>query len=176
VTEISEGYQNYVIHDGPILFRPITEKDMDFLFHVYASTRLEEMAATGWDEDQVESFLIMQFKLQHSQYIQNYPGASFNLILAGYIPAGRLYVERKKDRLHIIDIALLPQFRRQGTGSNILKGLIEAADAMGRMMSLYVEMNNPILPYYRTLGLREIELRGIYYYMEREALKERVYA
>jgi ribosomal protein S18 acetylase RimI-like enzyme len=169
MTGSSEAYQKHSVHVEPILFRPVTENDMDFLYRIYASTRLEEMGATGWDKVQVESFLTMQFNLQHIQYMQNYPDASFNLILAGYLPAGRLYVDRKKDSLHIIDVALLQEFRRQGIGGFIMKGLTEEADATGRMMSLCVEMNNPILPFYRALGFREMNLKGIYYYMERKS-------
>ncbi len=80
-------------------------------------------------------------------------------------------MDRKKDRMLIIDITLLPKFRKRGAGSRIMRGLAGEADTNGLMMSLHVERNNPILPFYKTLGFKEIELRGIHYYMERNAMK-----
>jgi ribosomal protein S18 acetylase RimI-like enzyme len=154
---------------APIRFRPVMQEDQEFLFRLYASTRLEEMAVTGWREIQVEEFLRMQFSLQHTQYIQNYKGASFDIILVDGIPAGRLYVDRGEDSIRVIEISILPEFRRKGIGGSILRGLTEEAEAKGKIISLHVEMNNPVLGFYKTLGFREKELRGIYFYMERVA-------
>jgi len=120
---------------------------------------------------QVDAFLRMQFRLQHTQYIQKFSGAEFGIILVDETSAGRLYVERKKGVMHIIDIALLTEFRRQGIGGRIIKELLDEADANGLALCLHVELNNPILPFYRSIGLREMELRGVYYYMEREPVK-----
>jgi ribosomal protein S18 acetylase RimI-like enzyme len=167
VTRRSEEYQKGEIQAETFHFRPITDEEMEFLYRLYASTRLAEMAVTGWGESQVEAFLRMQFGLQHSQYMQNYPGASFEIVFIDGMPAGRLYVDRKEEATRLIDIALLPEFKGKGTGGRILRGLVEEADAKGVVISLHVEMNNPILPFYKTLGFREIEQRGIYYYMER---------
>ena len=150
-----------------ITLRPITDEDMEFLYRLYASTRLEELAVTGWNDAQIEEFLRMQFGLQHSQYRQNYPGASFELVLIDVVPAGRLYVDRTEDGIRIIDISLLPEFRGRGIGGRIMRGFVEEADAKGHGMSLHVEMNNPVLEFYKALGFREKELRGIYYFMER---------
>ena len=167
MTRQSEDYQKGTPTE-PIRFRPIADEDLEFLYLLYASTRLSELAATGWSDGQVEAFLRMQFRLQHTQYMKNNKEAAFDLIISGDIPVGRLYINRKEERIHVIDIALLPEFRRRGIGGSILRSLTEEADERDLMMSLYVEMNNPILPFYRAIGLREIELRGIYYYMERE--------
>ena len=167
VTRRSEEYQKGQIHTGTFHFRPITDEDMEFLYRLYASTRLEELAVTGWNDAQIEEFLRMQFGLQHSQYRQNYPGASFDIVLIDGAPAGRLYVDRTEDGIRIIDISLLPEFRGRGIGGRIMRGFVEEADAKGHGMSLHVEMNNPIVPFYKVLGFREKELRGIYYFMER---------
>jgi ribosomal protein S18 acetylase RimI-like enzyme len=173
MSERSEDRQRDSFQDKKICFRPITEKDVDFLYHVYASTRQMEMSATGWDEAQIEAFLRMQFRLQHTQYTQNYPNASLNIILIDGIPAGRLYVSRAKDTMRIIDITLLPEFRGKGIGGRIMKDLAVEADARGLVMSLHVEVNNPILTLYKSLGFEGKELRGIYYYMEREVMRAR---
>lgn len=152
------------------------DEDLEFLYRLYASTRLDELAATGWSESQVEAFLKMQFRLQHTQYTQNYPSASFSIISIDDVPAGRLYVGRKEDGMRIIDIALLPEFRGKGIGGGIMRDLVGEADTKRLVMSLHVEMNNPILQFYKALGFKEGELSGVYYYMERNAAKKRPYA
>ena len=152
-----------------ITFRTVkeTKKDLEFLYNIYADTRVQEMAMTGWDEQQKEEFLRMQFDLQHKQYRQNYKNAAFDIILYHDKPVGRLYVDRRKDDIRIIDIALLTKFRRQKIGSKIMKQLMAEADEKNVTLSLHVEHNNPAMGLYDRLGFVKKELVGIYYFMER---------
>ncbi|TWH48797.1 GNAT family N-acetyltransferase [Sporomusa sp. KB1] len=155
------------INTDLITFRSITDADLEFLYRVYASTRNEEMAVTGWNEADIENFLRMQFNLQHTYYRQTYPQAAFDIILIDGIPAGRLYIDRQQDKMVVIDIALLPEFRRRGAGGRIMRNLVEEVDKEGLLMSLHVECNNPVRLFYKTLGLVEKGTYGVYYYMER---------
>ena len=150
-----------------ITFRPITGKDLEFLFKVYASTRAEEMAMSGWNAQEIENFLRMQFNLQHTQYMSNYKKADFDIILFHEVPAGRLYVKRYNDDVRIIDIALLMEFRRQKIGSKIMQDLIDEADQKSVTLSLHVEQNNPAMGLYERLGFKKIEEVGAYFFMER---------
>lgn len=155
------------VNPGAVALRPIAAADGEFLYRLYASTRFAELELTGWDAGQTEAFLRMQFALQHNHYRCSYPAADFDLILIDGLPAGRLYVEHDACRTRIIDIALLPEFRGRGIGGVLLRRVIAAADAARTVVSLHVERNNPVRPFYQSLGFREVELRGIYYYMER---------
>lgn len=152
-----------------ISFRPIadTDEDLEFLYKMYASTRAEEMAMTTWSEQQKEEFLRMQFNLQHRQYMQNYKNATFEIILYNNKPAGRLYVDRRKDEIRIIDIALLPEYRRQGIGSKIMKDLIAEADKKSLPLSLHMEHNNAAMGLYERLGFKIKGDTGVYFFMER---------
>ncbi|MCP4153689.1 MAG: GNAT family N-acetyltransferase [bacterium] len=150
-----------------ITFRPITDKDLEFLLKVYASTRAEEMAMSGWNVQEIDNFLRMQFNLQHTQYMDNYKKAAFDIILFHEVPAGRLYVKRYKNDIRIIDIALLTQFRRQKIGSKIMQTLIDESHRKNMTLSLHVEQNNPAMGLYEQLGFEKKELKGIYYFMER---------
>lgn len=150
-----------------IALRPVGATDGEFLYRLYAATRLAELAPSGWDDGQIETFLRMQFTLQHNHYRCSHPAADFDLILVDGTPAGRLYVERSASCTLIIDISLLPEFRGRGVGGELLRRVTAAADAARTVVSLHVERNNSIRPFYQRLGFREVELRGIYYYMER---------
>lgn len=155
------------ISAAAIAVRPLTEADSEFSYKVYASTRSEEMSVTGWSETEIDAFLRMQFSLQHTHYRQNYAQAAFDLILIDGLPAGRLYVDRQKEQIIVIDIALLPEFRGRGAGGRIMRELAEEADRRGVSMSLHVERHNPILAFYQRLGFREKGVYGVYYQMER---------
>jgi ribosomal protein S18 acetylase RimI-like enzyme len=149
-----------------ISFRPIADNDLEFLYKVYASTRKEEMALTGWSEQQKDDFLRMQFHLQHTQYLQNYQNATFDIILYNNEPSGRLYLDRRESEIRIIDIALLHKFRRKGIGSKILKDLIAEAEEKKIVLNLHVEYNNPAMSLYEQLDFEKKEDRGVYFFME----------
>jgi GNAT superfamily N-acetyltransferase len=149
-----------------IEFRPITKDDMDFLREVYASTRELELRQTDWSDEQKKAFIDMQFNAQHAFYMQNYYDATFEVISYKGAPAGRLYLLKSPKELLIVDISLLPGFRGQGIGSEILGQLMREAAQTGRSLLIHVEKFNPALRLYTRLGFKAIEDKGVYLYME----------
>ncbi|HWF52034.1 MAG TPA: GNAT family N-acetyltransferase [Solirubrobacteraceae bacterium] len=137
-----------------VALRPATVADECFLFGLYASTRQVELAATGWDERAKGAFLRMQFAAQRRSYGADYPRASFDVIIVAGRPAGRLCVDRDADAIHVIEIALLPEFRDRGVGTQILEGLLEEGAAVGRLVSLRVERDNRARRLYERLGFQ----------------------
>src|SRR5436309_4435880 len=100
-----------------LALRPIRPEDGSFLYAVYASTRLEELAPLGWSAEQQAAFLTQQFNAQHQYYQANFSDAKFQVILLAGQQVGRLYVARQPDQILLIDIALLPEYRNAGIGS-----------------------------------------------------------
>lgn len=147
--------------------RPIAPGDHELLFRVYASTRAEELAAVDWSAEQREAFLRQQFAAQHAWYQQSYAGAAFDVVLAGDgRPAGRLYVARWPREIRLIDVALLPEFRRHGLGSALLGDLLGEARRTGKPVTIHVERMNPALRLYERLGFRLKEDKGVYLFLE----------
>jgi ribosomal protein S18 acetylase RimI-like enzyme len=140
--------------------------DQELSYRIYASTRTEELAVVPWDDAQKEAFLRMQFDAQHHYYHQQFPRAAYSVILCAGTPAGRLYVDRRADALHIIDIALLPQFRGAGIGTQILRDLLAEADQAGQPVRIHVEQFNPALRLYQRLGFQPAGSNGVYFLME----------
>ena len=149
-----------------VTLRPFSPADMEFLFQVYASTRQEELALVDWDDAQREAFLRMQFQAQHRYYTEHYLNADFQVVEVAGTPAGRLYLHRRMDEIRIMDIALLPEFRRQGIGAQ----LIEQVQSEGRQKNLpvtiHVERFNPALRLYERLGFSLLEERGVYLFLK----------
>lgn len=146
--------------------RAASPDDAAFLCRVYASTRAEELSALEWTDDQKGAFLRMQFEAQHRYYQENYPSSSFDVVLVDGRPAGRLYVARWPEELRVIDVALLPEFRRRGIGTSLLRGLLEEAQGRGLPVRIHVERFNPALVLYERLGFRVLEDRGVYLFLE----------
>lgn len=140
--------------------------DADFLYSVYASTRTDEMARVDWDTEQKEEFLRMQFSAQSQFYIENYPGAEFQIITLNDQPVGRLYVHRRKDEIRIMDIGLLPESRNLGIGSALLQDILEQGKSLNLPVTIHVEQFNPALRLYKRMGFRQKEDKGVYLLME----------
>jgi ribosomal protein S18 acetylase RimI-like enzyme len=153
---VSQGYA----------LRPETDADIPFLMRLYASTRAEELAPVPWTLAQKQAFLAGQFQAQRQHYRSNYDGCAFDVLEHRGEFAGRLYLETRPSRLHIIDIALMPEWRGQGVGTAILEALQAAGRASGKGVGIFVEKFNPALRLYRRLGFTDAADHGIYLEME----------
>ncbi len=138
--------------------RPATPDDRALLLAVYASTRADELALTGWPQAQCQAFVEMQFDAQWRHYNQQHPQSLCQLVVADGPGAGsclgRLWVDRSGERLHVLDIALLPAARGQGTGSALLRGLMAEARQRGVPLTISVEIHNPARRLYDRLGFQ----------------------
>jgi GNAT superfamily N-acetyltransferase len=145
--------------------RPITPEDDSFLAGVYASSRAEELAQTGWSDEEKALFCRRQFDAQAAHYSANYPGAAFQIIERDGQPIGRLYVARWEKEIRIVDITLLPEFRGTGIGTRLLRDLRDEARSAGKSLTIHVERFNPALRLYQRLGFEQIEDKGVYLLM-----------
>jgi ribosomal protein S18 acetylase RimI-like enzyme len=145
-----------------LTFRPIADADMPFLARVYASTRKESLAATSMTDMQKAAILLLQFRAQHAHFQQHYPQADLLVVMGGGNDIGRLYIARWPTRHGIIDITLLPEYRRHGAGEVLLRDLTEEAAAAGKDVSVVVEKFDPAMRLYRRLGFVTEEDKGAY--------------
>ena len=53
------------------------------MYHLYADTRAEELAALNWDPARRETFVRMQFTAQRKGYRDMFPNAAFSMVQAG---------------------------------------------------------------------------------------------
>jgi ribosomal protein S18 acetylase RimI-like enzyme len=141
--------------------RAVGVADESFLQRVYAGTREDELSSTDWDEPTRATFLSLQYRAQAQHYRMHWPGAEHAVIVAIDAAglrhdAGRLWLDRRADTLHVLDIALLPAWRRLGIGGSCLRQLMAQAQAAGRTVSIYVEAGNPARHLYERLGFRAV--------------------
>jgi GNAT superfamily N-acetyltransferase len=150
-----------------VTYREMVEEDLPFIATLYASTRTEELAPTGWPEEVKSAFLEQQHQAQHRHYQAHYPGAEWLIVEQGGGAVGRIYLHERESEIRLIDIALLPAHRRAGIGGAMIGDLIEWADSLGKSISLHVEPNNAIRPFYLRLGFESLGMAGAYEAMER---------
>lgn len=149
-----------------ITLHPLEAADESFSFRVYASTRTDEMALLDWSQEEKEAFLSMQFAAQSQSYRMQFPDARYEIIQCDGIAVGRLITSRTPELLSVTDIALLPEFRGRGVGSEIIRRLQAEAAANGQALGLHVEVFNPAQHLYQRLGFVTKEVNGIHMRME----------
>lgn len=143
-----------------ITARRIAEHDLGFLRRLYASTRVEELAATRWPEEAQQLFLAQQFELQHRHYQAHFADAEFLLLLRQEQPIGRLYWHAQARQATLVEISLLPAHRGQGVGSALLSALVAQADLEGQSIDLHVDPTNPARRLYERFGFTPVAPRG----------------
>ncbi|HEU4558967.1 MAG TPA: GNAT family N-acetyltransferase [Longimicrobium sp.] len=153
---------------GTVTLRPITDADLPFLLQLYGTTREAELAQVPWSDEQKAAFVLQQFEAQHAWWQQHYTGARWDLVLVGGKPAGRLYVDVWEREIRVVDIAMMPEHRGRGIGSILLRRIFREGDALGKPVSIHVEVFNPARRLYDRLGFVQKGTHGdVYLLMER---------
>jgi ribosomal protein S18 acetylase RimI-like enzyme len=143
------------------------EADLPFLRRLYVSTRWEELAIiTQWSDAEKVAFLESQFGFQRHHYLTYYAATDCAILEQHGVPAGRLYIDRQVKTLLVVDISLLPDWRRHGIGTALLQAVIAEARAAGKSVTISVEKFNPAQRLYRRLGFREVAEEGVHWVME----------
>jgi ribosomal protein S18 acetylase RimI-like enzyme len=149
-----------------IALRPIRPEDRDLLCRIYGSTRTEELAPVPWTEEQKAAFLRQQFDAQTAYWDEQYPNAERSIIEVDGMPAGRFYVQRWPKEFRLVDVALLPDFRKRGVGTELIRSLFSEAARAGKVVTIHVEMFNPARALYERLGFASKGEQGMYVLME----------
>ena len=162
--------------DSGFCLRQALPRDLPLLAEVYASTRVEELLQTGWNDHQKKAFTDWQSAKQEEHYALHYPRAERLVIgLSGdegltgaEVPAiGRIYIDTTSLEVRLMDVTLLPAWRNRGIGSRLMAVLLQYAEALGRPMSLHVEPFNPAKRIYERMSFVVVETRGLYEFMVR---------
>jgi GNAT superfamily N-acetyltransferase len=140
--------------------------DGDFLLSVYASTQ-PELTGLSWPGQQQDALIRMQFDAQTRHYRESFPDTIYSVICADGEPAGRLITNHADDQILIIDIALLPQFRRTGIGTGLVRRLLDQADASHLPVRCHVLHDSTARRFWEHAGFTAQGSDGVYVAMER---------
>jgi ribosomal protein S18 acetylase RimI-like enzyme len=162
-----------MVKQHPLRLLAATPEDDAFCIALYASTRAEELEAWGWDGAQQRAFLALQYQAQTQSYQTQYPQRNRSIIYLDQQPIGGIQINHTPTHIHLIDLALLPPYRRRGIGTQILRELCEKAQ--GKSVQLQVLAQSPAMALYQRLGFQTVADTGLYQQMEWQAkLLERI--
>ena len=149
-----------------VSLRSAGSDDDAFLFQLFAATRAADFDCLTGGPAQKEALLRLQFTARRTYYRQHFPEAIDQIIESCGQCVGRFYMACREDEIHVLDMALLPEYRRTGIGGSLLQQLQSEAASAGKPVRLQVERHNPALRLYQRLGFRQIADTGIYLGME----------
>ena len=151
-----------------VTLRSVIHPDDDhFLKDLYISTR-DDLAGLFADEAQQLTLLTIQYNAQVASYAEQFPDASHDIVMLDGKAVGRIIVERRSSVICFVDIALLPDARNQGIGTELIKLLIEESAESSVPIELSVLKTNRAQRLYERLGFRVVGDKGTHYLMQFE--------
>ncbi len=97
-----------------------------------------------------------QAEIRLASFRDSYPPAMRRIFEFGGAPIGRIMIDSTPpDASFVIDIGVLPEYRRRGVATAALKAWTDVADALGLDCGLTVLPNNPARALYARLGFVE---------------------
>jgi ribosomal protein S18 acetylase RimI-like enzyme len=147
---------------NPVTLRPANADDEDFLFELFASTREE---FNFLEETQRQAILKMQYEARRFQYDEVYPQAEGSIIILADRPAGRMLVDEGEQEITLIDIAVLPEYRGSGIGTQLLQDLLKRGVNARKSVKLQVFKSNPAVRLYERLGFSQVSEESMYFEM-----------
>jgi ribosomal protein S18 acetylase RimI-like enzyme len=119
--------------------RAAAADDEPFLRALYATTRPDVAA---WEDEGREVFLELQFSAQQREWAARFPESVHELILVDEQPVGRLWVAWLPGECVVVDLTLVPDQRRGGIGTRVMREVLAEADVRNLPVRVTVERTN----------------------------------
>lgn len=126
--------------------------DEPCLFDLHADTRKDELDTWGFSAEQRQMFLKQQFTAQRRPYDIQFPASDHQIILKDGRPIGRILVHCTADKLRLVDISLLADRQRTGTGTRLTQRLVDETTEAAKSLRLHVLRTSRVLRLYGRLG------------------------
>ncbi|MUT67225.1 GNAT family N-acetyltransferase [Paenibacillus sp. NEAU-GSW1] len=137
-------------------WRLAVPEDEPLLYELYAETRRKEVGGWGFEANAAEAFLRMQYRARAMSYAAAFPNAEIRILCQDETPIGVLRADYGSEAVAIVDIALLPEYRAKGIGSEWIRQLQEEASERKLPLKLQVEHGNAqARKLYNRLGFAE---------------------
>lgn len=134
--------------------RTVTEDDEPFLQMLFAIVTAEQLkfAELGIGGDQAIALIAHQYNAYTHFYRTTYASADDCILMADSAPAGRLITIDFDHEIRLSDIMIMPEYRRRGICTQVMRDAVASGEASGRIVTLHVERTNPALELYRREG------------------------
>lgn len=141
------------------------KNDDAFLYALFCSVR-PELSSLPLPPSQLEHLLQQQYRLQQVGYAAQYPLAMTLVIEYQSMNIGKIVINQSNASVHVVDFAIVPQYRGCGYGSVILESVKAYAHIHGATVSLSVDRQNlRARQLYQRLGFLSYELSETHEWM-----------
>jgi ribosomal protein S18 acetylase RimI-like enzyme len=137
--------------------RAATPADAAFERALFETARPDAVLLAAWPEAMRKPFLDQQFGFQSVHYARIYPHAFRGIVEAKGEAIGRIILDCTGKDWCVVDIALMPPWRRLGLGEALLRATQVAAAQGGAALVLTVEATNPARRLYERIGFSVTE-------------------
>jgi GNAT superfamily N-acetyltransferase len=149
-----------------LTLRTVTPADRELLYRIYASTREEELAIVPFSAQEKHAFLRMQFGARERAYAERFPPEDHLIVEVDSEPAGYFWVHRQESELRLVDVALLPEHRGLGVGTELMTTLIAEARDRHLPVRLNVLATGTARSFYERFGFTAVGTPAVYQLME----------
>lgn len=141
--------------------RPEMAADEKFVTRLVAVVKAGELEPYDFEEAMLRSLLDLQARSYHAAMESAFPGAERLIVTTPQgKPFGRMVIMRRPNRFDLAEIMLLPEFREQGIGTALLRGLLALAALEECQVRTLVIPRGPAWRFFRRLGFTEIAMEG----------------
>jgi len=127
---------------GTLYVRPEAAADEAFLFALHESVKGPELALLPVPGPMRRQLLEMQFRAMTMSYRSSFPAGRFEIITLDEAPIGRLITDDSRGGLHIAYIALLPEWRNRGIGTELMTSVLDKPRRLGSICEAIVAVDN----------------------------------
>jgi ribosomal protein S18 acetylase RimI-like enzyme len=148
----------------PVSLRRAESSDEVVLQAIFMESHGAAFEMMGLEPAALSALIGMQLRGRQAQY-QTHPGAAEYLICRGagptVVPVGSCWLSDSPERLRVLDIAVLAEYRRSGIARAVLTELCGRAAVADKPIRLSVwHDNHPARALYRALGFRPDPMVG----------------
>lgn len=153
---------------APLHLRLANAEDQEFFKRLYATTR-DELKQLGLTAAQFAELMHSQQQIQEHGVRMTYPDAQqWTLILTDHLQQssqkiGRLIIDYTNNDWRIVDIAILPEYRNQGWGTQVMQAVMaQAQQTLGTVSLGVMRFNQQAQALYARLGFTVIKQDAVH--------------
>ncbi|MHB9023192.1 MAG: GNAT family N-acetyltransferase [Armatimonadota bacterium] len=137
--------------------RPAQEVDRDFCRRVHHSAYHDVVLRQfgKWDESQQDEF-----------FAETWGELKFDIIEVDRAPAGCFCCEAQQHVIHLLEIAILPEFQGRGIGGELIRRKQHEAEKLGFPICLHVLKESDAKRLYQRLGFQKVDEDATHLIME----------